>query len=146
MAKNTGKPSESFFEGVWDAIGKRAYYYRIPDAAELYGRNKKQILNVRPTPSDYVVTYGGSTFYAEVKSTQNKTSFPFSLLKVGQKAAGRQVIAAGGDYFVFAHNLTTDTWYEIPYRVVRAVEEVGSSSIPWTELEPFKWKPPHLTF
>jgi penicillin-binding protein-related factor A (putative recombinase) len=137
--KNTGKPTEKLFESVWDRMGKKAYYYRIPDAAELFGRNRGTILNVRPTPSDYVVTTDGSSFYAEVKSSQNKTAFPFNLFKKGQSAAAPQVLSAGGAYFVFAHNLTTGTWYRIPWQVIQAVKDLGRSSIPWTELENLKW-------
>ncbi|WP_454287288.1 hypothetical protein [Rhizobium arsenicireducens] len=138
MAKNTGKPSEEAFEAAWNRIGKRAYFYRIPDAAEHYGRAGK-IIHARPTPSDYILTVDGLTAYAEVKSTQNRTSLPFSLLKKGQTVAGRQVLAAGGVYLIFAHNLLTDTWYRIPFEVVRAVEALGKASLPWTELENFKW-------
>lgn len=140
MAKNTGKLSEKIFELYHDRLGKRAYYYRIADAAEHYGRTGK-ISHVRPTPSDYILTVDGSTFYAEVKSTQNPTSFPFALLKKGQSAAGLQVVGAGGDYVIFVHNLTTDTWYRIPYQVLRAVKDIGKSSIPWSELENLKWNP-----
>lgn len=143
MAKNTGKPSETFFESVWQRLGKRAYCYRIADAAEVRGRTGKIGLT-RATPSDYIVTYNG-TFYAEVKSTQNPTSFPFSLLKKGQSAAAPQVVTAGGGYFVFAHNLTTNTWYRIPYEVIRAVKDVGKASIPWSEMETLKWHPNSLT-
>lgn len=144
MAKNTGKSSESFFEGIWRALGKRAFCYRIADAAEVRGRTGN-IGTTRATPSDYIVTSEGQTFYAEVKSTQNPTSFPFSLLKKGQQAAGPQVIAAGGSYFVFVHNLTTDTWYRVPYAVIMAVKDIGRASIPWSELETLKWIPPRIS-
>ena len=138
MAKNTGKTSESIWELAWTRKGKRAYFYRIPDAAEHFGRNKGKILNVRPTPSDYILTCDGDTCYCEVKSTQNPTSFPFSLLKKGQTAAAAQVLSAGGGYFVFVHNLLTDTWYCIPYQVI---QDAKKSSMPWKELEQFTWKP-----
>jgi penicillin-binding protein-related factor A (putative recombinase) len=141
MAKNTGKPSETFFENVWIRLGKRAFSYRIADAAEVRGRTGN-IGTTRATPSDYVVTFDGVTFYAEVKSTQEKISFPFSLLKKGQKAAAPQVVAAGGGYFVFVHSLTTDTWYRVPFEVIAAVKAIGRSSIPWSEMETLKWKIP----
>lgn len=120
-------------------MGKRAHYYRIPDAAEHFGRNGGTISRVRPSPSDYIVTTDGSSFYAEVKSTQNKTAFPFSIFKKGQTSAAPQVICAGGAYIVFAHNLNTGTWYRIPWQVIQAVKDLGRSSIPWTELETLKW-------
>ncbi|MGO7308796.1 hypothetical protein ACCS91_33615 [Rhizobium ruizarguesonis] len=138
MAKNTGKPTESLFEGVWQSLGKRAYCYRIADAAEVRGRTGRIGLT-RATPSDYIVSHDGVTFYAEVKSTQEKTSFPFALLKKGQAAAAPQVVSAGGGYFIFARNLNTGTWYRIPWQIVQAVKDLGRSSIPWTELETLKW-------
>jgi penicillin-binding protein-related factor A (putative recombinase) len=136
--KNTGKPSEGLFEGHWQRLGKRAYCYRVADAAEVRGRTGRIGLT-RATPSDYIVSTDGETFYAEVKSTQEKTSFPFSLLKKGQKSAAPQIVSAGGGYFVFVHNLTTGTWYRIPWQVIQAVKDLGRSSIPWTELENLKW-------
>lgn len=141
MAKNTGKQTESAFEYHWMRHGKRAYYFRIADAAEHFGRNGGKILNVRPSPSDYVVSFDGVTFYAEVKSTQNKTSFPFALLKKGQTAAAPQVVSAGGEYLIFVENLNTGAWYRIPYQLIQAVKDLGRSSIPWPELENFRWKP-----
>ncbi len=139
MAKNNGKPSEDIFEQHWNRLGKLAYCYRVADAAEVRGRTGRIGLT-RATPSDYIVTHG-TTFYAEVKSTLNKTSFPFSLLKKGQSAAAPQVNSAGGEYYVFVHNLTTNQWFRIPYQVIRAVKELGKESIPWSELEAFQWNP-----
>jgi penicillin-binding protein-related factor A (putative recombinase) len=138
MKKNSGKPSESLFEGVWLRLGKRAYCYRIADAAEVRGRTGK-IGVTRATPSDYIVSFDGETIYAEVKSTQEKTSFPFSLLKKGQNAAAPQVVSAGGSYIVFVHHLITGTWYALPWQVIQAVKDLGRASIPWTELDNFKW-------
>lgn len=141
MAKNTGKLSEEIWELAWTRKGKRAYFYRIPDAAEHFGRNQGKIMNLRPSPSDYILTTDGQSAFAEVKSTQNPTSFPFNLLKKGQTAAAPQVVSAGGHYLVFVHNLLTDTWYRIPYQIIQAVKDIGKSSIPWNELEQFTWNP-----
>lgn len=140
MAKNTGKTSEKIWELAWTRKGKRAFFYRIADAAEQYGRTKT-IGMTRATPSDYILTFDGITSYCEVKSTQNPTSFPFGLLKKGQTIAAPQVVSAGGEYVVFVHHLPTDTWYRIPYRIIQAVKDIGKASIPWNQLENFKWKP-----
>jgi hypothetical protein len=74
MAKNSGKPSESDFEDILSRLGKRAYCYRIVDAAEVRGRTGR-IGFIRPAPSDYIVTIDGQTSYSEVKSTTD-TSLP----------------------------------------------------------------------
>lgn len=141
MKKNTGKPSERIFEAVWTALGKRAFFYRIADAAEIQGRTGL-MGTVRPTPSDYIVTFDGTTSYSEVKSTSNPTSFPFSLLKKGQNAAAKQVLSAGGEYYVYAHSLILNQWFKIPYELI---EKSTKSSIKWTDLEEYKWNPPTTT-
>ena len=130
--KNTGKPSEKLFEAFLDRLGKRACYFRLVDASEITGRTGKVAVSARAQPSDYMVTMDGETFYAEVKSTVSKTSFPFSMIKPAQFAAGTRVTAAGGIYKIFIHRLDTDTWYVIPFR---RVLETKRSSIPWSELE-----------
>lgn len=144
MKKNTGKTSENLFETYLNALGKRVYFYRVADAAEIQGRTGT-IGTVRPTPSDYIVTFNGTTSYNEVKSTQNKTSFPFSLIKKGQNAAAKQVLAAGGEYFVFVHSLILNQWFKIPYQHIENIKLSGKSSIKWDDLKEYKWAPNSTT-
>lgn len=138
MTRNTGKSSEQIFEETLGRLGKRCYYYRIVDAAEVRGRTGK-IGFTRPAPSDYIVTLDGFTFYAEVKSTQDQSAFRFSLLRTKQSAAARQILAAGGSYFVMIHRLTTGTWYRVSYDLIDQVKAEGKASIPWANLEAFAW-------
>lgn len=138
MAKNTGKPSEQLFESAHDSLGKRAYYCRLVDAAEVKGRTGR-MGHVRPQPSDYVLVVDGVTSFAEVKSTQEKTSFPFSLLRTKQSAAAKMILGAGGSYFVYLHDLTRDRWFKVPYALIQIVKDHGKSSIPWDDLKEFKW-------
>ncbi len=138
MAKNTGKPSEQAFEAALNRLGKRAYYCRLVDAAEIYGRVGKTG-NVRPQPSDYIITVDGLTSYAEVKSTNDETAFRFSLLRTKQTAAARQILSAGGEYNVFVHHIPTDRWYRIPYTTINMVKEAGKASINWHDLQDFQW-------
>jgi Recombination protein U. len=139
MAKNTGKPSENAFEAALNKLGKRAYYCRLVDAAEIFGRVGKTG-NVRPQPSDYIITVDGVTSYAEVKSTTDETAFRFSLLRTKQTAAARQILSAGGEYNVFVHHLPTDRWYRIPYSVIATVQQTGKASIKWHDLQDFQWE------
>jgi len=136
--RNTGKDSEAIFEEHWQQQGKAVYLYRFPDAAEIYGRNKK-LVNVRSVPSDYLVTTEHGTFYAEVKSTLDPLTFNFSLLKKGQNSAGASVTVAKGVYLVYIHSLAHDQWYCIPYGVIRhTVEVVKKKSLRWDELKEYK--------
>ena len=139
MAKNTGKLSEELFEESFSHIGKNAYVYRFVDAAEVRGRTGK-IGSIRPSPADYLVVHSGVTFFAEVKSTQNPTSFPFSLLRITQSAFAKMAITAGGFYFIYLHDLTRNQWYRIPYSFIKEWKETtGRSSVPWDNLQDFKY-------
>lgn len=85
--------------------------FRMRDAADLYGLNKKKVA-IFPLPSDFIVVEkGGRTIFAEVKSTQNKTSFPLGMLEKAQKAALSKVTKQGGYYHIYIHNLNTNSWY-----------------------------------
>jgi penicillin-binding protein-related factor A (putative recombinase) len=140
LMKNTGKSSETIFENSHKMLGKKAFVWRIPDAAEIYGRTGGGRFN-RSMPCDYLITVSGKTEYAEVKSTQNLTSFPFNLLKKDQIASAAMIVAAGGSYFIYVHHLISDRWYRIPFALVQAARELGSSSIKWPELEEYSWNP-----
>jgi penicillin-binding protein-related factor A (putative recombinase) len=139
MAKNSGKPSESDFEDILSRLGKRAYCYRIVDAAEVRGRTGR-IGFIRPAPSDYIVTIDGQTSYSEVKSTTDTSAFRFSLLRTKQSAAAVQIVAAGGDYFVYVHSLVQNRWYRIPYQTILGVKATGKASINWSDLQGYEWK------
>jgi len=73
MVKNTGTDSEDDFElRIKRAYGKRAFIYRVTDSKEVRGRSGKAAFT-KAQPSDYIVTIEGKMFYAEVKSSNNKT-------------------------------------------------------------------------
>lgn len=142
MPRNDGKSSEELFEDHLTAGGKTTYWFRPTDTRDLIGQARGRGMRVAATtakknPSDYVVTENGEMFYAEAKSCNNATSFPFSNFEANQLGGMRQQIAAGGNYFVFIHNLLTDTWYKVPAAVIMATRET-KQSIKWTELETFK--------
>lgn len=132
---NTGKPSEALFEAHFERLGKEAVVIRMIDAADLFGRNNRRVLNVPPAPSDFIVTHSGHTFYAEVKSTEHPTLFTFKLLRKSQSSTGIRVVAAGGDYFAFIHSLALDQWFRVPYALIRATKAAGRASLSWVDLK-----------
>lgn len=137
--KNTGKPSEALFEASITALGKRGYWYRIKDAAAIRGLTGRVGVGMDATPSDYMCVVWGMTFFAEVKSTQHETLFEFGLLKAGQNAHGKRIVAAGGEYWIFIHRLATGDWYKVPMWVVQDFEAgTGRRSMAWNEMERFK--------
>lgn len=133
--RNNGKTAEAEFEAYFASLGKRAFIYRFADAAEIRGRTGN-IGQVRPVPSDYLVTFDATTFYAEVKSTENETRFPFALLRKGQSAVAHQVLAAGGDYYIYIKSLALNRWYKVPYFLIDQSKDEGKKSLTWEELEP----------
>lgn len=137
--KNTGKPTEAMFEASIGALGKDGYFYRIKDAAAIRGLTGRVGQGVDATPSDYICAVKGSTFFCEVKSTQQPANFEFKLLAKGQNAHGKRILAAGGVYLVMIHRMTTDDWYLVPKgHLVAHEDKTGRKSIPWDDLEIFK--------
>ncbi len=134
--KNTGKPSEHLFEAKIAAMGKRACAFRLVDASEITGRTGKVAVSARASPADYVIVMNGMTYLAEVKSTNNATSFPFSMIARAQHAAGTLVTAAESKYLIFIHRVATNQWYMISYNTLLNSEK---ASITWAELEDYKW-------
>jgi penicillin-binding protein-related factor A (putative recombinase) len=138
MGKNAGKDVEDDFEDILTTFGKRAYYHRLMDASDVRGLTGKAG-HVGAQPSDYILVFDGKTSFAEVKSTENPISFPFSLLRKTQSAAAVQIEGAGGDYTVFVKSKTRDRWFCFPYKLVRATRDAGRSSLKWTELGGYQW-------
>lgn len=141
MAKNTGKPSETVWKDAHTRLGKRAFFHRFVDASEIVGKTGKVAISASSQPSDYLLVLDGLTSFCEVKSTQNTTSFPFSILRKNQSADAKMILAAGGSYWIYAHALELNRWFRFPYSLVDQVKAAGKSSIPWVDLNPFEWNP-----
>lgn len=135
--KNSGKASEKQWEEHFDRKGKVAFYHRLVDASEIRGRTGVVGRSVRKSPADYILTTRGENVYAEVKSTENKTSFPFNM--ISQASTAKQIQTAGGPYVVYVHALEHDQWYRIPYNVIEACKAAGRASLKWEEIETLKW-------
>lgn len=137
--KNTGRPSEKAFEHHFERMGKNAFVHRLVDAAEIKGRTGV-VGEARAQPSDYILVYNGKTYFAEVKSSSNKTSFAFSLLRKTQTAFARRIIAAGGEHIVFVHSLANSQWYLVPYQtIIETIDSGEKSSIKWQDMVRFKY-------
>lgn len=126
------KDAESEFESFFAPFGKRAHVQRLTDTAFVRGTTGRAASFKDAQPSDYIITLEGTTFYAEVKSTQSEPSFPFSLIKKSQWAAARMVTAAGGHYRFYIRRESTKRWYVVP-AVVFITHT--AKSIRWHEIE-----------
>ena len=145
MATNTGKFSEhEFVRKMEAAYGKNVFIHRFLDINEVKGMTGSGF--VTANPSDYVVTWNGTMFYAEVKSMSIKTSksFSFSHFTKAQVAGMKRQLAAGGLYNIYLHILETNQWYMFPAALVERIKESGKKSITLNELENMKWTLPSI--
>lgn len=139
MVKNDGSMSERLFEEIMKSRGKSVNVYRLPDTKQI--KQEFQHAFVRAAPSDYIVTEDGEMYYAEVKSSSDgRASFTFNHITPSQWAAMVKQRAAGGKYFLFIHNITTETWYKVPANaILRIHDEEKRKSVKWTELASCQW-------
>lgn len=140
---NTGKPSEDRFESHWTKQGKKVFLHRVSDKSDLVGMNRKRHpevfgLMTRKLPSDYVLTVGGITGYAELKSTSDPKGFKKKNVKPHQLGFAQRQIVAGGKYWFFVHHIPTDRWYWIEAdKILAAFDQSGTML--WEDLEPYLW-------
>jgi penicillin-binding protein-related factor A (putative recombinase) len=130
---NTGKVSETLFE---EAMVYRGYVpFRLRDKADLHGLNKRNVAAFGQ-PSDYVVVGPKGAFFAEVKSSNNKTSFSLACFTRSQLAAMASCSynQVGKYYRIFVHNMLEDTWYEFTADEIISALKSGVKSIKWTGL------------
>src|SRR3546814_11638250 len=82
--KNDGAEAQSAF---FNAMRKRpgVVIERFWDQSDLRGLNGGRAVNDYSKPADFLVTQNAQIEYAEVKSVQSATSFPFSNIERGQQ-------------------------------------------------------------
>jgi len=133
--RNDGSSSEEFFKAKMESIfGKKVFIEKFTDTKAVKGVNKTGF--VKSSPADFVVTALGKMFWAEVKSCSDKVSFPISQLTASQVRAIVRQEAAGGQYWVFIHNMNTDKWYKVAGSELLALDK---KSIKWTEMKELQW-------
>ena len=131
------KQAEKDFEGFFAQYGKGAAVFRLTDTAAAKATGGKGAF-VAAQPSDYICVVDGQWFFAEVKSTTDRTSFHFSNIRKGQIAASRRTVAAGGTYLFFVKSEELEQWYCIPASVIHTTLR-AKKSMTWNELEPYKY-------
>lgn len=139
MTKNTGKLSEQKWLEAHNKLGKRAWVHRFVDASEIVGKTGRVAVAASPQPSDFMLVLDGETSFSEVKSTQNKTSFPLSILRKTQSTQAKMILAAGGSYWIYIHALILKKWFKIPYTLVTQIKAEGKASIKWQDLSQYEW-------
>ena len=129
----TWKEAERRFVDSFDKLGKRAFVFRFQDTATAKALNGRGAFTTAQ-PSDFLVVSEGQMFFAEVKSSQDKTSFHFNNIQARQIAAARRVVAAGGNYLFFIMNRVTERWYAVPALVIH---QHPRKHMTWVELEDY---------
>jgi penicillin-binding protein-related factor A (putative recombinase) len=134
------KSVEEHFKSFW--LGKESFCFQFHDTRAAMGSTGSKRVFTSPHPSDFLVTHKGDMHYAEVKSSENAVSFPFSNVKPSQWSAARQQVAAGGKYFFYLFSQRNDSWYKIPGSYLVLMFEAGRKSVKWSEITDFLWTPP----
>lgn len=132
------KKAEKDFEGHFAQHGKGAFVHRLTDTATAKATAGNRAFIVKQ-PSDYHVVVGGQSFYAEVKSSSDRTSFHFSNVQKGQLAASRRIEAAGGAYFFFIKSEERNQWFRLPATVIHTTLR-EKKSLRWDQMEAYKYE------
>lgn len=128
--QNDGTAAEKAFE----TLIKADVLYRFPDQKMLTGLNGGRRVGDFPKPSDYLVTKTGVTWYAEVKSTQSSTSFPFADIRPSQKSMALRQAAKGGPYCFYIFSYGLGKWFLMSARIFADAIAAGRKSIKFEEL------------
>lgn len=128
--KNDGTEAEAAFE----VLIKADDLYRMPDQKALTGLNGGRRVGDFPKPSDYLVTKGGETYYAEVKSVQSAISFPFADIRPAQSAKALKMAAVGGRYLFYIFSYALGQWFIMTETIYAAARKRGAKSIKFQEL------------
>jgi len=135
MARSKGKVSEKLFEDWWKPHGKRVHVQRFTDTLFVMGQQDNHLARKDAQPADYLLTGYGKMLYAEVKESENETSFNFSNITKQQMACARQTTAAGGRYYFFIRQLSTDRWHVVDANTfIHMIDVQEKKSIKWFDL------------
>lgn len=138
MAKPNWKGAEEEFVSFFPK--KTQYVFQFHDSRAAMGAMQSKRVFTTSHPSDFIVTDEGVTFYAEVKSSEDAVSFPFSNIKKSQWTAAIRMAAAKGLYYFFIRHDPVGIWYKIPAQVFIDQYNTGAKSMKWSLLLEYKWR------
>lgn len=130
--RNDGKEAEAAF--LKRLAGPGVVVERLWDAADLRGLNNGRHINDFKKPSDFLVTRDGQMHFAEVKSVQSATSFPFANLEDGQRSAALRQAAVGGPYSFYLFSYGLGRWFVMSAKTFAAAVAEGKASIKFSTL------------
>ena len=128
------KDAEEEFENYWKKFGKSATVFRFHDSFDAMGVTKSKTVRTTAQPSDFLVTHDGHTFFAEVKSSTNPSSFSLSNIRDAQWRQAMLTTAAKGLYLFYIRNETNRVWYKVPASFFLSLHKDGIKSVKWEAL------------
>ncbi|AJD82940.1 holliday junction-specific endonuclease [Achromobacter phage JWF] len=134
MARSKGKISEDYFESWWKPHGKRVHVQRFTDTLFVMGQQQDRLARKDAQPADYLVSAYGKMFYAEVKESENATSFSFGNITKNQMACARQTLAAGGRYYFFINHIVTNLWHVVDAEAFIRMIDNDMKSVKWHDI------------
>lgn len=138
MPKKDWIIAEEEFAAYIGRMGKNAWLYKFLDTREAMGATGSRRVYTQSRPSDFLVTIGGRTFFAEIKSSQDHVSFPFSSISRDQWKAAIQMEAAKGDYRFYIKNVNTHQWYLLFAQFIVPLQRAGIKSLKWADISNHK--------
>lgn len=123
-------------------VGKTHFVYQFEDARAVMGALKSRKVFVQGRPSDYLVTSDGVTFFAEVKTSENPTSFPLSNIAKAQWNCAIKMVAAKGLYWFYIRKEPDRIWYRVPAVFFVSLFNNQILSAKWKDMESFRWTSP----
>lgn len=134
--RNDGKTAEDAWLRYMQA-NPNTVVERFWDQRDLRGRNGGRAVGDFPKPADFLVYHKGHLHYAEVKSVQSATSFPFKDIRPKQKSTALRMAAAGaGTHFLFyIFSYALGQWFIMS---ADQLAKATKSSIKFTELTPWQ--------
>lgn len=125
------RDAEDEFEDYWKQFGKSATVFRFQDSYDAMAATRSKTVRAKAQPSDFLVTHDGHTFFAEVKSSTNASSFSLSNIRDNQWRQAMLTTAAKGLYLFYIRNETNGVWYKIPASFFLSLEKDGIKSVKW---------------
>lgn len=99
---------------------------------ENFRKSDRTLTVMKSTPSDFIITENGITYFAEVKSTISNVGVTSSLFK--QQAKERTLIlSAGGKYYYFIYAVHSSSWYKVPGQFISE-----NPNRKWSQLTQYK--------
>lgn len=116
---------------------KGSFIHRFIDTHDINAqlnrfKDGKEMVFTAAKPSDFIVTYHGTTFYAEVKSTENVKGVTNALFSE-QEGMRSRVLKADGLYFYFIYSIFNKQWYKVPGFLI-----ADNPNRKWEELDVYK--------